>query len=115
MPVFKHDKRYSTEGRQLCIGDVNTCTNLAGYKQTVRGRQIYHNECDKHRRHYHYIFTGKHKKSELYIPLKNCEWCGSEAKHRHRIDRTLGYKISNIIRLCLACHKLAHSVKPVEN
>lgn len=106
----KYLKRFAENGRPLCYGDNNTCTNLAGYKQTVRGKRKYHTECDKHRRHYHYIYKDKNKHLEAYLELKDCEHCDNKAEHRHRVDRAKGYRIGNIIQLCLPCHQKIHSI-----
>lgn len=106
----KYLKRYNENGRQLCVGNDNTCPNLAGYKQTVRGIRKYHNECDTHRRHYHFTYNKKNKNFTHYLPLKDCENCGNKAEHRHRIDRATGYRINNIMQLCLPCHQKIHSI-----
>lgn len=107
----KYIKRYDATGRQLCYGDSNTCNNLAGYKQTINGKRIYHNECDRHRRHGHGIVKNKFRHRKSYLTIDKCEDCGSKAVHRHRLQRALGYIKSNVVGLCLSCHKKAHLPK----
>ena len=104
----KYLKRYNENGRQLCVGNDNTCPNLAGYKQTVRGIRKYHNECDKHRRHFHNNLKSKWSHRPSFIVLKKCANCPSKAKHRHRVSRELGYIKNNVITLCKPCHINAH-------
>lgn len=110
MVGIKYKKRYDINtGRQLCVGDNNTCPNLSGYKQTIKDKKYYHNECDKHRRwgHFQHDFNNPNSKTR-YIPLTICALCNNKAQCRHRIDRSTGYVIHNIILLCNRCHKDIH-------
>ena len=106
----KYPKRYNAAGRQLCYGDKNTCTNLAGYKETApNGKRRYHNECDAHRRRNHGATRLRFKHRPSYIHLKKCRWCKNKAEHRHRIERQIGYKLGNVLTLCKSCHIKAHA------
>lgn len=97
--------------RPLCLGNNNTCPNLAGKKEIRNGKQRYHTLCDSHRRHGHGDMTvARTKTSRRFIPLDKCAMCNNQAESRHRILRGTTYDKFNVITLCNDCHKKIHKL-----
>jgi len=102
------DKRYNNQ-RPLCIGDDNTCSNLAGLKERKKnGDWRYHTRCDRHRRNGHEASQFRNPNSKRYIPLDKCVLCNEQATDRHRIKRGTEYLPENVLCLCKECHKKVH-------
>ena len=102
------DKRYNNQ-RPLCIGDDNTCSNLAGLKERKKnGDWRYHTRCDRHRRNGHEASQFRNPNSKRYIPLDKCVLCNEQATDRHRIKRGTEYLPKNVLCLCKECHKKVH-------
>jgi len=80
------NKRYNNL-RPLCIGDDNTCPNLAGLKEhKSNGDWRYHTRCDKHRRDGHVTASFRNPRSKRYIPLDKCALCNEQATDPHMQD-----------------------------
>lgn len=103
------NKRYENQ-RPLCLGEDNTCSNLAGMKERKKtGEWRYHTLCDSHRRHGHGDMTrARTKKSRRFIPLNKCAMCNDSAEERHRVLKSATYDKYNVLTLCKDCHKKIH-------
>lgn len=108
-------KRYK-EQRALCIGDNNTCMNLAGLRgrKTPNSKLRYHTRCDKHRRDGHDSKAFRNPSSKRYIPLNKCALCNEAATDRHRIVPNTEYLPENVLCLCKGCHKKVHLLDKIK-
>lgn len=110
------DKRYNDEQRPLCLGDNNTCTRLADYKEMRNDKRRYHTRCSRHRRPKHIVKSLNNPKSKRYIPLVECAVCPAKIKlERHRVKRGMPYTPKQVIVLCKPCHDKMHKFEQVLN
>lgn len=110
MYTFLMDKRFDNQ-RPLCLGDNNTCTNLAGKKEIRNGKQRYNTLCDRHRRHGHSeMYRVRSKKSRRFVPLDSCDMCNEKAEERHRILKGATYDKFHVLTLCKPCHIKIHKL-----
>ena len=110
----KRYREHNGETRPLCMGNNNTCSNLADYKETRNGKKKYKLKCSKHRRPYNQPASFNNPKSRRFIPLDNCALCDAKYRlERHRIQRNTIYTPKRVIVLCQTCHQLAHKFEKV--
>lgn len=98
------------DNRPLCVGENNTCLNLAGIKGRAKPhlKIRYHTRCDKHRRLGHDSKAFRNPESIRYIPLDKCLLCNNEAQDRHRIVSGSEYTKDKVLVLCKDCHRKVH-------
>lgn len=113
------DKRYklhNEEQRPLCIGDINTCINLADYKETRNGIRKYKTLCSKHRRPKNQSVSFNNPRSKRHIPLVDCSLCEStKSLERHRVMRGMPYTPKQVVVLCQSCHNFVHKFETILN
>jgi hypothetical protein len=89
------------------------CINKKYYKGfRSNGKRRYKPFCAKHGNPYQRLRQRFRPTSVKRRRIVNdqCSRCGSaETCHRHRIDRSIGYRKDNVLVLCLSCHLQEHS------